>query len=97
LAIQQPTTWQTGFVIHRYYKTKAELKRSKIKYKNIDLLPDQKTSQAKDDTMRQERVAIQGVPYDANREGFEVLEHWCREDDGKVWIRAVSNRTTGDS
>lgn len=90
-----PTTydWQSGFLIHRYYRTVEELERSPIKYKNLDKLKGRENTQAKDDQMRQERYAIQGVPYDPQREGFEVLEHWCVEEDGKIWIKVVADRT----
>jgi len=86
-------SWQEGFVIHRFYATAEELKRSGVKYKNLDVL-EMRESTAKDDMLRQYRDAVQGVPYEPMREGAEILEHWCREpEDGKIWVRAVANRS----
>lgn len=90
-----PTTydWKTGFVIHRYYKTKEELKRSGIKYKNLDMLGKAKETNARDDQMRQDRQAVQGLPYDPERDGSEILEHWDWDEDGNLKVMAVADRS----
>jgi hypothetical protein len=84
--------WQSGYIIHRFYRTVDELKASKIKYQDLDKLELQKDASTRDDTLRQDRKSIQGIPFEPNREGVEILEWWGRVD-GKIHIYAVANRT----
>lgn len=85
--------WEEGFVIHRYWKDPADLKRSKIKYDHLDELEKLSNTTAVDDTLRQDRATIQGLPYDGNKEGIEIIEEW-KFVDGKVRIRTIAGRQT---
>jgi hypothetical protein len=84
--------WNEGYIIHRYYKEVDDLKKSKIKYTNLDQLELKSKTGARDDQMRQDRQAIQGVPFEQNKEGCEILEWWGYED-GEIYVKAVANRS----
>lgn len=86
------TSWQQGYIIHRYYRSVEDLKASPIKYKNLDKLEMREHTQARDDQMRQDREAIQNIPYDGKREGIEILEEWCLKD-GEIYVYTVADRS----
>lgn len=85
--------WQDGWIIHRYYLSLAEMKRSTVKYLNLDMLEFREHSVAKDDQMRQERFSTQGIPYFIERTGFEIFERWKRDEDGKVRVQTIADRS----
>jgi hypothetical protein len=89
----QTASWGDGYIIHRYYRTHGELSRSSIKYKNLDKLENagNEPKSATDDQMRQDREAIQALPYDNQRDGYEILEEW-KWVDGEVRVRTVADR-----
>jgi hypothetical protein len=86
------SSWKNGFIIHRYWMTPYELENSSIKYKNIDQLKNREESTVRDDQMRQDRNATQGIPVEPNHEGFEVLEWWGRVN-GEIRIRSIADRS----
>lgn len=88
----ESTDYQGGFIIHRYYTELEELKESKVKYQNLDMLEMKEQATKRDDQMRQDRDAIQGIPYEPNRGGIECLEHWCMED-GDIMVKTIANRS----
>lgn len=88
----ESANWQDGYIIHRYYADLETLKASNIKYQNLDLLEMKAQATKRDDQMRQDRDAIQGIPYEANRSGIECLEWWGMED-GDIWIKTIANRS----
>ena len=65
--------WQDGFIIHRFYKEVDDLKRSKIKYMNLDKVEARKKSMARDERLRQERATTLGIPFDPDRDGIAYL------------------------
>lgn len=85
-------SWDEGYIIHRYYKEVDDLKKSKIKYINLDQLELKTKSGVRDEQMRQDRDAIQGIPFEPNIEGCEILEWWGYED-GEIYVRAIANRS----
>lgn len=88
----QTYNWSDGFMIHRYWMQVEELKRSKVKYQNLDLLSARESTSAQQDQMRQDRESIQGVPYDNQKEGVEILEQW-KWCDGTLMKRVVADRS----
>lgn len=86
--------WCDGFIIHRYWRSVGDLERSKIAYINLDTLKASYDNESgdRDDTMRQDRDAIQGIPHEPNHEGCEILEEW-KWVDGKIRVRVLADRS----
>lgn len=94
--------WETGFIIHRFYKTLFELKDSGIKYENLDQVEyleqhwdkasvEEFETTTRDDLMRQSRFSVQGLPYDPKRDGHEIME-WWNFVEGKMTVRTLADR-----
>jgi hypothetical protein len=84
-------SWKEGYIVHRFYKTKFDLEKSGVKYKNLDQLQKENETSVKDDQMRQDRYSVQDVPMETNRQGYEILEWWGFED-GEVHVRTIADR-----